>query len=74
MSSIMARFITPYALAIGLGFTSSSFFTWANVGSITLGIPKALTEDQDAISSGIGLDPARRVQIWAWFFRTASVS
>ncbi len=65
-------FASPYAIALGLGLTSSSYFFFGNVATHFYGVGGIVLDPKERAK--LGIDTSKAVEMWAWFYETGAVS
>jgi hypothetical protein len=72
-SSFATRaFASPYAVSLGLGLSTSSYFFFGNVATHFWGIGGIVLDVEERAK--MGLDINKSVEMWAWLYETAIVS
>lgn len=65
---------SPFPIALGLGFTAISYFTWSNIGAGVFGVVPMVGSAKEREKLGLEEDPRKCVELWAWYFEQAAVS
>lgn len=63
---------TPFAISLGLGLFSTSFFTFANLGLTVAGPPRSSSTRK--IKEQVQIDDQTAIKEFSWFYETAAVS
>lgn len=74
LSVLADRTTTPFSIALGLGFTASSYFTFANVGLNFFGPVRMIVNDKKRKEIGLDTNIGKCIEIWANFYESATVS
>jgi hypothetical protein len=64
------RLTSPFSICLGVGIGAASYHAFANVSSYFFGPVAAINEEKLGLKKDVG----QAVQLWEWFYETATVS
>ena len=63
---------SPYALSLGLGLGTVSYYFWGNVASQVMGAISIPIHPEER--KKLGIDTSKGVEMWAWAYKLGAVS
>jgi hypothetical protein len=67
---LQQRLTSPFSICLGVGVGAASYHAFANVSSYFFGPVAAINEEKLGLKKDVG----QAVQLWEWFYETATVS